>query len=56
MPKVTEKEKILKAVREKQLVANKRAPIRTLADFWKDIFQSGRDKQEIFKVMESKDL
>ena len=56
MPKVTDKEKILKAIREKQIVTYKGVHIRLLPDFSKEILQSRRDWQEVFKVMKSKDL
>ena len=55
MPKVKDKERILKAAREKQLVAYKGIPIRLSADFSKETLQARRDWQEIFKVMKSKD-
>ena len=56
MQKVKDKERILKAAREKQLVTCKRAPIRLSADFSKETLQARRDWQEIFKVIKSKDL
>ena len=56
MPKVTDKERILKAVRQKQLVTYRGIPIRLSADFSKEILQARRDWQEIFKVMKSRDL
>ena len=56
MPKVKDKERILKAAGEKQLVAYRGAPIRLSADFSKETLQARRDWQEIFKVMKSRDL
>ena len=56
MPKVKDKERILKAAREKQSVTYKGVPIRRSADFSKDTLQARRDWQEVFKVMKSKDL
>ena len=56
MPKVKDKERVLKAVREKQLVAYRRVPIRLSADFSKDTLQARRDWQEVLEVMKSKDL
>ena len=56
MPKVKDKEKILTAAREKQLVTYKGALIRLSDDFSKENFLARRDWQEIFKVMKSKDL
>ena len=55
-PKVKDKERILKAVRGKQLVIYKGVPIRLSADFSKETLQARRDWQEIFKVMKSRDL
>ena len=56
MPKVKDKERILKAAREKQRVTYKGVPIRLSADFLKVTLQARRDWQGVFKVMESKDL
>ena len=55
MPK-KDKERILKAERETWLVTCKGAPIRLSADFSKETLQAGWDRQEIFKVIKSKDL
>ena len=56
MPKVKNKERILKAEREKKLVTYMGIPIRLSADFPKATFQASRDWKEIFKVMKSRDL
>ena len=40
MPKVKDKEKILKAARKKQLVTYRGVPIRLSADFSKETFQA----------------
>ena len=56
MPKVKDKERILEAAREKQLVTYRGVPIRLSADFSKETLQARRDWQEIFKVMKSWDL
>ena len=56
MPKVKDKERILKVAREKQLVLYRGIPIRLSADFSKETLQARRDCQEIFKVMKSRDL
>ena len=56
MPKVKNKERILKAAREKNLVTFRGVPIRLSADFSKESLQARRDWQEIFKVMKSRDL
>ena len=55
-PKVKDKERVLKAAREKKLVTYSGIPIRLLADFSKEILQARRDWQEVFKMMKSKDL
>ena len=56
MPKVKDKERILKAAREKDTVTYKGVPIRLSADFSKETLQSRGDWQEVFKGMKSKDL
>ena len=56
MPKVKDKEGILKAAREKITVTYKGVLIRLSAYFSKEILQAKRDWQEVFKVMKSKDL
>ena len=56
MPKVKDKERILKAAREKKTVTYKVVPIRLSANFSKETLQARRDWQEVFKVMKSKDL
>ena len=56
MPKVKDKERILKVAREKQLVTYKGTPLRLSAGFSTETLHARRDWQEIFKVMKSKDL
>ena len=56
MPTFKDKERILKAAREKQRVTYKGVPIRLSADFSKETLQTRRDWQEVFKVIKSKDL
>ena len=56
MPKVKDKERILKVAREKQLVMYRGVPIRLSADFSKETLQARWDWQEIFKVKKSRDL
>ena len=56
MPKVKDKERILKAAREKQRVTYKGVPMRLSADFSKETLQARRDWQEVFKVIKSKGL
>ena len=55
MPKVKDKERILKAAREKQLITHEGTPIRLSADFSTETFQTRRDWHKIFKMMNSKD-
>ena len=56
MQKVKDKERVLKAAREKQSVTYKGVPIRLSADFSKETLQARRGWKEVFKVMESKNL
>ena len=56
LPKIKDKEKILKAAREKETVTYKGVPIGLSADFSKETLQARRGWQELFKVMEGKDL
>ena len=56
MPKVKDKERILKAARERQRVTYKGVPIRLSADFSKETLQARRDWQEVFEVMKNKNL
>ena len=56
MPKVKDKERILKTAREKQIITYKEVPIILSADFSKETFRARRDWQEIFKVMKSRHL
>ena len=48
MPKVKDKERILKAARQKQLVTYKCATIGLSSDFSEETLQARRDWQEIF--------
>ena len=56
MRRLKDKERILKAAREKQVVTCKGAPIRLASGFSTKTFQARREWHEIFKVMEIKDL
>ena len=56
MPKIKDKETILKAAREKKVVTYRGVPKRLSADSSKETLQARRDWQEILKVMESRDL
>ena len=55
MTRLKDKERILKATREKQVVTYKEAPIRLSSDFSTETFQARWDWCEIFKVMKSND-
>ena len=56
MPKVKDKERILKAARAKQTITYKGVPVRLSADFKKETLQARRNWQDIFKVMKSRAL
>ena len=56
MPKVKDKERILKTARGKQLVTYRGVPMRLSVDFSKETWQARRNQLEIFKIMERKDL
>ena len=51
MAKFKDKERMLKAAREKQEVTHKGAPIRLAADFSIETLQARKEWQEIFQVM-----
>ena len=56
MPSLKDKERILKATREKQEVTYKGTPIRLEADFSTDTLQARREWQNTFQVMKNKEL
>ena len=56
MTKLTDKERILKAAREKETVTCKGVPIRQSADFSKETLQAKRGWKEVFNVMKGKGL
>ena len=56
LPKIKEKERILKAAREKATVTYKGVPIRLSADVSKETLQARRGWEEVFQVMKGKDL
>ena len=56
LPEIKDKERILKAVREKETVTYKGVPRRLSGDFSKENFQARRGWQEVFQVMKGKDL
>ena len=56
MAKFQDKERILKAAREKQKVTYKGAPIRLATDFSMEMLHTRREWKEIFQVMKTKGL
>ena len=56
LAKIKEKERILKAAREKETVTSKGVPIRLSADFSKETLQARRGWKVVFEVMKGKDL
>ena len=56
LPKIKYKERILKAIREKETVTYKGVSIRLSADFSKETLQARRGWKEVFQVMKDKDL
>ena len=56
LSKIKDKEKLLKAAREKRQITYKGTPIRLTADFSAETLQARRERQDIFKVMKGKNL
>ena len=56
LSKIKDKERILKAAREKETVTYKGVSIRLSADFSKKTLQARRGWKEVFEVMKGKDL
>ena len=56
LPKIKDKERILKAARAKEIVTYKRVPIRPSADFSKETLQARRGWKQVLQVMKGKDL
>ena len=56
LAKIKDKERILKAAKEKETVTYKGMPVRLSADFSKETLQARRDWKEVFKIIKSKDL
>ena len=56
LPKIKERERILKDARVKKRVTYKGVPIRLSADFSKETLQARRGWKEVFEVMKGKDL
>ena len=54
--KIKDKEKLLKAAREKQQITYKGTPIRVTADFSAETLQARREWHDILKVMKGKNL
>ena len=55
LPKIKDKERILKAAREKETVTYKGVPIRLSADLSKETLQARRGWKEVFKIMKDQD-
>ena len=56
LAKMKDKERILKAAREKETVTYKGVPIRLSADFSKEILKARSGWKEVFEVIKGKDL
>ena len=56
MTKFQDKERILKATRDKQEVTYKGAPIRLAADFSMEMLQARQEWKEIFQVIRTRGL
>ena len=56
LTKIKDKEKLLKAAREKRQITYKGTPIRLTADFSAEILQARREWQDILKVVKGKNL
>ena len=54
--KIKDRDKILKATREKQQITHKGTPIRLSADFSTETLQARMEWHDIFKVMKGKNL
>ena len=56
LTKIKDKEKLLKATREKWQIINKRTPVRLTDNFSAQTLQARREWRDIFKVMKGKKL
>ena len=56
LPKIKDKERILKAAREKETVTYKAVPVRLSPDLSKETLWARREWKEVFHVMKGKDL
>ena len=54
LPKIKDKERILKAEREKERVTYKGVPRRLSADFSKETLQTRRGQKEVFEDMKAR--
>ena len=54
LTKIKDKEKLLKAAREKRQITYKGTPIRLTTDFSAEMLQARREWHDIFKVMKGK--
>ena len=54
LPKITNKERISKAAREKERLTYKGVPIKLSADFSKETLQTRRGWKEVFQVMKGR--
>ena len=56
LTKIKDRDKILRATREKQQITYKGTPIRLSSDFSTETLQARREWHDIFKVMKGKNL
>ena len=56
LPNIKDRERILKASREKETVTYKGVSIKLSADFSQETLQESREWKEVFEVMDGKDL
>ena len=56
LAKIKDREKLLKAAREKRQITYKGTPIRLTADFSAETLQARRQLHDIFKVMKRKNV
>ena len=56
LPKIKDKERILKETEEKETVTFKGVPVRLSADFSKETLQARKGWKEVGKIMKGKDL
>ena len=56
LPKIKDKERILKVARERETITYEGVPIRLSVDFSKETLQARRGWKEVFQVMKGKEL